>query len=158
MGTALKISRFVAVLTVCSLFLAPSKSKADDTPVVHPYVIALYGEFVIIPVGIISGIGNLYYVTQGEQAPTGWEAAGIASGVVNIFVGVFWLASDFEKDSFPFGIGITNIVLGTLDIGFTIWASLQPEKKEQKLTLAPMIMPDARGRPAFGVGLRLVDW
>jgi len=124
------------------------------------YILTAYGQFVIIPAGIVSGIGNLYYVSESEKPSTSWLAAGFASGIVNIFSGTVWMmgALDAEDDSLFLGLAITNFALGAMDLGFTIWAIHQPTKETRKVTLTPLIMPDARGRPAVGVGLRLVNW
>lgn len=67
-------------------------------------------------------------------------------------------AIDVEDSPFLLGIAITNYVLGALDLGSTIWAIYQPPKEKQKVRLSPLIFPDAHGRPAVGVGLRVVDW
>jgi len=67
-------------------------------------------------------------------------------------------ALDAADSSIFIGFAVTNYVLGALDLGSTIWAIYQPPREERKVTLSPLIIPDARGRPAVGIGLRLVDW
>lgn len=115
--------------------------------------------YVIIAVPIYT-FTNLSYALDGERPPRSWITFGLIGGGLCVAGGVAWMfiaENNNWNDTFV-AIGAGHFVLGALDIGITIWASSQPEKPDQKLTLTPIVMPDARGNATFGVGLRLVDW
>jgi hypothetical protein len=104
---------------------------------------------------------NISDIAEGERPSSGVMVASWVNVGVNVLFGLitfYGLAKDRYDTPVYLGIGITSLAWGGINCGLTLWASAQPERKEQKLTLTPMIMPDSRGNAALGVGLRLVDW
>ena len=161
MGKFRKLKRCVGAVVFGFRLFVPDLSKADsrqDEGFSGMPALLLLCDFAIIPAGITSDIGNLYFIAKGEQASTGWKVLGYISSAANITAGALWLLSPAAEDELGLGLGITNLALGVSNLVFTVWTSNLPERQERKLTLAPMIMPDTRGRLAVGVGLWLVDW
>jgi hypothetical protein len=122
---------------------------------------------------LVYTFGNLSYAVAGERAGAGWRYGGYITGVINLIAGVVWLsASAGWPDDTAMWLGIGHLALGGMDLGFTIWSSYlkdprelyfdhldeQEAKRGASLSIGPMLMPDSRGKPAFGVGLRFVNW
>lgn len=164
MGITMMSRRWVGVAVICFVFATGSTAKADNV-FMEPYVedlvaiMIVFGitEGIVVGTGLLTSFVSAHYGSKEKQPPMGWLIGGYAAGGANVALGIFLIAIN-EGNTQGVALGITQIVFGGLDIGLTVWAHSQPEEKEQKLTLTPMIMPDARGRPALGVGLRLVDW
>ena len=164
MGKYRKINRLVIAVVVCSLFLLANNVKADPQPSGTTWIGIIAGIGLEIT-SIVFAVGNLRYALDREKPSSGWRTGAYIVGGFNMGVGILGLIYVGSNDS-EFGgdywwliaacIGITAV--GAMDIGFAIWSNSQPERPQQELTLSPMIMPDIRGRPAVGVGLRLVDW
>jgi hypothetical protein len=112
---------------------------------------------------IIAG-GNYVYALGDERPSAGWRIQGWIAGTLNASMGIVLIALGkgtddvFLNEDILVGFGVAHIVMGTLNIGFTIWSSSQPKRRRQNISLAPMIMPDMEGNPAVGIGMLLVDW
>lgn len=162
MKRARVIHRFAGAVVLCCLLSAPLPAPAG-APGGEIAIIGTLGGiaevYLVIAVPIYT-FTNLYYAVDGERPSQGWISWGYFSGGLCIAGGVAWMfvAEHNDWDGTFVALGAGHLLFGALDIGFTVWASDQPEKPDQKLTLAPIVMPDARGNPAFGIGLRLVDW
>lgn len=164
MGKYRKLNQLLIAVVICSLFLLANNVKADAQPSGEIWIGILAGVGLEIT-SIVFAVGNLKYALDGEKPSSGWRTGAYIVGGFNMGVGILGLIyigsheNEFGGDFWwliTAGIGITAI--GAMDIGFAIWSNSQPERHENRLTLSPMIMPDIRGRPAVGVGLRLVDW
>jgi hypothetical protein len=135
-------------------------SDIDASPGPEDKMLA-YSVISLDIIGFVFACGNLSYVINKERSTLGWQIGGWTFAGLNAAGGIYFLVRVIEEgkdaDLSPW-LGAINIVVAGLDVGFTIWSSIQPERPEQNITLAPMVMPDFRGNPAFGVGLRLVDW
>lgn len=113
--------------------------------------------------GILVGIGILSSAIESTCPSQEHLITGYIFGSLNLAAGAFILGfylDHYERMDVDWVmiVGIGQIIIGASGIGFTIWASSHPEKKEQKISIAPMIMPDVRGQSAMGIGLTLVDW
>jgi hypothetical protein len=113
--------------------------------------------------GILVGLGILSSAIEGTCPSQEHLISGYIFGSLNLAAGAFILGfylDHYERMDVDWVVivGIGQILIGGSGIGFTIWASSHPEKSEQKLSLAPMIIPDTSGRPAVGIGLSLLNW
>jgi hypothetical protein len=151
-----RFSKWLAAVIVCYLLISPSTASADG-----------FGEmtyFVWIPLSVFEATsvtfaaGNMYYVIEEEKPSVVWRVGGYVCGATNLALGFFFLSQKGFSDDFYLGLAIGQFVMGATNIGLTLWSSEQPEKKEKKITVSPVIIPDVRGQPAVGVGLSLVDW
>ena len=106
--------------------------------------------------GLFSATVNAHLVYVNER-PNIADEVGYIFGGVNVLIGIIRIA-DGDTSTYNLTFAISHFVIGAADIGLAIWSSQQPGRQEQKLTLTPTIMPDVQGRPAVGVGLRLVGW
>lgn len=160
MRTTMLFRGLTAVLVCCSILLASVPAGAEQEPWDEVFIWAtiMSVECGIAAVGLLSLIGNGIHIHK-EERPS-WESQfmGYLFGSLSVLAGVGMLFTIDEEKAIPIGFGTASIVYGGAVIGVTIWASTMPEKKEQKLTLSPIVMPDARGRPAVGLGLSLVNW
>lgn len=143
---------FAILLIAGSAGASPSN---DDIEIAGP--ILGFGTYVSVPVGLFAIAGNIVCLVKNEKASTANQVAGYVTGAMMIATGAGWIYyfGDDDTDFLLFGVG--HMILGAADIGITIWATVQKEKKS-KLSLAPIIISDTRGRPAVGIGMRLVDW
>lgn len=143
----------------CAILLIAGTAEAspsdDDIEIAGP--VLGFGTYVSVPVGIFAIAGNIVCLVKNEKASTANQVAGYVTGAMMIAIGAGWIYyfGDDDTDFLLFGVG--HMILGAADIGITIWATIQPKKK-QKLSLAPIIMPDTRGHPVVGIGLRLANW
>lgn len=157
--------RIVFVFFVCVVFLFANTDSvtADGFDVDLPPEVGMlfFFDAVVDVMGIVFAGGNLYYALEEERSTPGWRIGGWVAAGLNAAGGIVYLSLMIENgragDLYPY-LCAAHFAIAGLDIGFTIWASSQPERKSQKLTMVPMVMPDARGQPAFGVGLRLLEW
>jgi hypothetical protein len=132
-----------------------TESGGDGT-----FTFIFVGEVVSWITSLTFAAENLHSVVKDEQGSGFWRYGGLVAGGLNIVGGCLWLAAGkgYGKEDATLWLAITHFTFGALDISFALWAQSQPERPKQKLTLAPMIMPDIRGRPAVGAGLSLVNW
>ena len=154
------LRRITSVLVLCSICLAYLPARAEEEPwnevIIFGALVLADSGFAII--GLLSIIINGIHISKDERPSGGSLFMGYLMGSLNILAGIGMLATSKGEHEIAIGFGTASILLGSGVIGVTIWASTKPERPEQKLTLAPMIMPDVRGQPAVGVGLRLVNW
>ena len=105
-----------------------------------------------VPACVISG-AIVKRAVNDEHLSWQWQAAGWIFGVLNGVAGALYLASDI--DGVPVIVGISNITIGAMTIGVTIWGSCIPEEKG--IAISPMILPPPTsvevGEPAFGLVL-----
>jgi uncharacterized membrane protein YkvI len=149
-----------ALLVICSILCVSMPAGAEQEPWDEVFIWAtiMMVECGIAAVGSLSLISNGIHIHKEERPSGESQFMGYFFGSLSVLAGVAMLFTIDEEKEIPIGFGTASILYGGAVIGVTIWASTMPEKKEQKLTLSPIIMPDARGQPAVGIGLRLVGW
>jgi hypothetical protein len=55
-------------------------------------------------------------------------------------------------------LGITHVVVGGANIALSIWGNCMKQESNPGVSISPIIMPDADGNAAFGIGMQLVNW
>ena len=152
------------MLVFCMVLEEPARAATmeEETAYALPVISVSSAAILGLP-GILIGIGMLSNAIEGTCPSQEHLITGYIFGSLNLAAGAFILGFYLDHHErmdadWVMIVGIGQILIGGSNIGFTIWASSHPEKKEQKISIAPMIMPDVRGRPAMGVGLRLADW
>jgi hypothetical protein len=142
----------ICVLVICSMCLASAQAKAMAPPG------GLFIAVIAIEIGaVVCTIGNLAYAIKGKRPGWTWLAGGYITAVLNIAVGLFICSEASSDDPEVMAIGLGFTAFGALDLGFTIWANTQP-RRSYRVSIAPMVIPDARGNAALGVGLQVVGW
>jgi hypothetical protein len=155
MGSNRKLGKVFIAAILCLAIVAPGTARSDG--IADAMLITSISITAFEVIMITFAAGNLYYAVKGEKPSGAWETGGYICGVLSILAG-FWALPSASDDDLSLGFAIGGFALGAATIGFTIWASSQPERPKQKLTVGPIIMSDVRGKPAVGVGLQLVSW
>jgi hypothetical protein len=108
--------------------------------------------------GLVFAIGNGAGILKDVQPRAGWVAGGWVSGLLNLGSGIALLV--FEYGDSPLrNVGISNLIMGTLDIGLAFWASTRPtEEEKNRYQLTPLVIQDAKGNPSLGLGVRVIGW
>ena len=157
-----KLAAVVVTLTFC-LVASPARAERDgwfSNGEVLGITLVVSAALVIPSQGMVVAFGNLYYGIKGERAPSGWRAQGWVFGGLNIALGATVLGiglSSPDKDNFGPQLSLLFFAVGAMDIGFTIWSSIPPERKS-RLTVNPIVLQAIEGNPAGGIGLNLGPW
>lgn len=152
------------LLAVCIALILPRTSFAE----IHKLdparsTLLATGLLVDIP-SLTFSVGNLIYAVEGERPSSVWIRGGYICGALSVLSGIGMLSlyaanpSGDQFDNVMIGVGIGQLAIGIIGIGFTIWATSRPDRRPYRITFAPMVMPDARGNAAPGVGLRVAGW
>ena len=114
-----------------------------------------------VPGAVFTG-GSLTYIIKGDKSTSAWKWGGVVTGGLNLLVGTLWLVTTVDQldNDVLIYLAIPHLVIGVLDLSFTIWASNLPEKKTEgsQLAICPTIFPDSEGRPTPGLALTLMGW
>ena len=159
-GNGRKLYRQAVVLTLCCLCVLSGRVEATEGGGDETFGYVFAGEIVSWIISLGFAAENLHSVVKNEQGSAFWRYGGWIVGGINVAGGSILLVGEKSygwPEVFSF-IGVTHLAFGVINIGFAIWASSQPKRTAQKVTLAPIFMPDINGNAAFGIGLRLVDW
>ncbi len=131
----------------------------------------LYKYVTVVEIGV--GLTTLPFVVvnidralSGSKPSAVWRWGGWITGVIYIGGGIAWFMLDQSANcgNTCWVAGTAHLAYAALDIVFTVLAGCNPEKGEQapnrprSVTVGPVFMPDARGKPAIGVGLRMLNW
>lgn len=154
-----KMAAAAIQIVILSCVFSP-KSKAESLSELPTVIAGGVTSLVLAIGGTVTAVGNLAYIVDQERPTDGWRIANGTFGVLNGIAGIVYLSAHNswpnEEDAIYIGLG--HLAFCALGVGIGLWGASLPEDSSASLTLAPMIMPDARGNAAFGVGLRLVDW
>ena len=166
------ISRIgVVVVVFCLLSLSPRPVAADigqgfanalggaiaermADQILGGMILAGTAEGILVASCLLTTGVSAHYGSKGEQAPAGWLIGGYAAGGLNVAAGGVLLVAT-EGEPMWMAMGVFQMVLGALDLGLTAWTHSKP-KKERRISLRPLMIPDARGKPAVGLGLLVV--
>lgn len=114
--------------------------------------------------GMAFAVANHIQIDSDEKPSTFWLAGGYVAGGLNVALGAFYVVGASlltrnapDSESWLWA-GISHLVVGGTGIGLAIWGGSMPDENATSVSIAPMIIPDAEGNAAIGVGLRLVDW
>ncbi len=165
--TAGTILKWLLMMTIICLFQAPSQARADvvdESEELYKYVTVVeFGVgFATLPFVLV----NIDRAIAGKRPSAIWRWGGWITGAIYLGGGIAWFMLDERANcgNTCWVAGIAHFAYAALDIGITTWASCNPKEGEQaqnrpsSVTVGPLVMPDAEGNPAIGVGLRVVDW
>jgi hypothetical protein len=148
------------LITIFCLPVASARADEDRINWLGGFETVFWGSIIegaCFGYGAVTTIGNLTYLPKGYRPPNGWLVHGYISSALNLAVGIVILAVDPKEDIWM-ELAVSNLALGGVNLGITLWASQQPEWSEPTLSLGPVVMSDIEGNPAAGVGLRLAAW
>jgi hypothetical protein len=161
--------KLVAAVLVCATLLVCLPARAGDPTLAGGFDISPGAAVLLVVMGLCEAyllvggttvaIGNWVYASRGEQSTPGWGVQGYLLGGLNLAIGALILCSGIDdSNNTQIALGSVQIGIGALDLGFTIWSSSHPKNPARRLSLSPIVMPDAKGNLAVGVNLQLVTW
>jgi len=147
-----------SALIVLLIVAWSGKARCEDEGIEELTYILLLGDFPVLAIGIGASIANIASVTEGSKGHLGWRITGYLSGAANLGAGIAWLAVEEGSDEYLLAISIVHIIIGSLDLGLTIWSSMLPEQGGSEIKVRPVLLKDCTGRMTIGVGMSLLSW
>ena len=158
MISIVKTVKTVSVLVVLLFIAWPENARCEDEGIEEMNYILLLGDFPVLAVGIGASIANIASITKGSKGHLGWQITGYLSGAANIGAGIAWLSLHEGREEHLLIVSIAHIIIGSLDIGLTIWSSMLPEEEGIEIKIGPVLQRDCTGRMTMGVGISLLSW
>ena len=155
------------VVSMCGVVTQPGVAKADWSNegaakgILSPFIFVLVvvpavaNEVFLVTSSIVNGVA----AGKGKRPSTGWLWLGYTSSIINIIGGAAFVVVGLGgRDYAVAGLGTAALALGGAGLGLTIWGHGKPTNPGPKLTLRPMVGPDARGGIIAGAALELAGF
>jgi hypothetical protein len=153
----------MVVALACGLLSVSAPARADITlgggdwsGLGGLFAIGIAGEVMVSVGGLVTGIPNGVIAARGHKPHWGWQLAGGVFCALNFIAGGIMIGA-FRDIPPLLGLGIANIGIGAMDLGFVIWGATR-EENPRRVSLSPLVMPDAKGQLSYGATVRVSGW
>jgi hypothetical protein len=139
-----------------SLFVASPARAGDDPGIALAFGV---GAAIVATPATVTIVGTSVQLARDERPGLGWPIAALVSGAVSAGAGVALMATSpqgYGKIYVPqFAGGIVDLVLGAVAITTGSLVLVKRSRTAPRAALAPLVLVDARGALAPGVGVAI---